>query len=96
MKNDETVKLMAETIRGGLQKFVGQKNDHSTRVELKAHMAQVLEAFKYQADMSIVPSPEIKVEIEGSVAKFSFLDPKTKEPIDIATWMARASEGYYE
>ena len=97
MKNDDkTVKLVAETIKAGMTKFVGEVHDEKeTKKVLIENMTNVLSQFGILAD--IPPQlPKIEVTLNGTEATFTFRDPKTDEPIDVATWASRASEGFYD
>jgi hypothetical protein len=92
--NDETVKLIADTLKRGMKKFVGERADENTLATMKTHMVDVLTTFGRIADLP-APLPQIDVTINGCEATFSFRDPKTNENISLDQWMSRANEGYY-
>ena len=92
---DETVKLIAETIRNSLTKFVGERVDENTVTAVRDQMISVLTSFRNVLDVT-APLPEIKVTVDGNQATVSFFDPKTKEQIDLATWTSRSVEGFYD
>ena len=94
MKNEEAVKLIVNTLKDSLSKYVGEASTERTAVELKSHMASVLVSLVGQMGSS-APTPKIKVTIDGSVASFHFYDPNTDELISFETWISRAVEGYY-
>lgn len=94
MNNDETVKLMAETLKDGLNKFVGSSVSQDSVKEMTSHMTRILRSFM-STDGLIGPLPEIKVSIDLNIATIFFFDPKDGKEISLATWMSRANEGYY-
>jgi hypothetical protein len=94
-KDDETVKLIADTLREGLTKFVGSQATQETAAVMKDHMFNTLKIMGIIGDFK-PHIPKIEVSINGNEATFSFRDPKTDEPISISQWLSRSYEGFYE
>lgn len=95
-KNDETVKLMAETLKAGMTKFVGNSDPETARKTVIANMRYVLGAFQRIADIN-APLPDMVVYFStGNEARVCLFDPKTKKEIEVGEWISRASEGFYD
>lgn len=95
MKNEETIKLMAETLKDSLSKYIGQINNEQTIKELNAHMLDVLHSFSRMLEV-YAPLPKIEVTVRDQQASFDFYDPKTGGKINVGDWISKAIEGYYD
>lgn len=96
MRKTNEQRLVEDTIRNGMTKFVGHEYvSVEDKRHLIKHMADTLQQFAAISDI-VAPLPEVEVRCENRIATFVLKDPKTKEPITLETWIGRSLEGFYE
>ena len=95
MSNDETVKLITETLQGALNEHIGDRVDDRTICVIQNHMEEVLHSLLAQLGIS-APLPKIDVVVHGPEAMIDIRDPKNGEQITVSQWISRATEGFYD
>lgn len=95
MRDDEALKLVSDTLRNGMQKFIGEPNTGETRETIKAHVETILHSFKNVANIR-APLPTVEVSVHNNQASIYFRDPKTGGYIDPGVWISKAIEGFYD
>lgn len=98
MNNDETFKLLRETLESSLTKFIGEKVNKDTEACIINAMNYNLTKLAQMSNLCVEPLPKIKLDtnLEERKVTISFYDPKTNDPISIATWFSRCAEGFYD
>lgn len=95
-KDEETIKLMAETIREGMTKYIGEYVNDQTVDAIRSHMEQIINTFARTADLYPLPEVQVTTNKTSCTATVCFYDPKTGEPLDIMNWISRVKEGFYD
>jgi len=85
---------IAKAVLQELSKFVGQPNTQFTRDCIKEDLTGLL--MKFSKDMGFRSQlPSVVVEINGTSAAVSIVDPRTGETISLSEWVTRGEGGFY-
>jgi hypothetical protein len=77
---EENARVIEESIRKGLESFLGEKNDYNVRNNIQIALQNILCAY---CPLEVCETPVPVVKIDGSIITVKFLDTTTGDEVDL-------------